>query len=108
MRKLIPLVALSLALGCGSVVLSPDSGSPDARSLDASVIPDADPARPDAPVQPPVDGTPAGSRNRELSPAAGTVTGGGYKVDFQLGHWGSQKKVTGGGYSTEGAASVKP
>jgi hypothetical protein len=106
-----------LAAACEGSVLTDD----DAAVFDANVIYDGGITY-DADVTPPVDAAvdaavdaniiidaqPAGLNNRELTPAAGTVTGGAYSVDFQLGHSTSQKKATGGATSVEAAAAVKP
>ena len=109
MRKLIPLMLLFVVLGCGGSVVKSDANinDDDAAVYDGGVVFDADITVPDAGPDI-IDAQPAGPNNRELTPAAGTVSGGVYSVDFQLGHWVSQKKMTGGNMTTEGAAAVKP
>jgi hypothetical protein len=107
---LVAMLYLFLFLGCGGSVVKNDAGPHD----DANTIYDAGTPIYDADINPPVDANtiidaqPAGANNRELTPAAGIVSGGGYKVDFQLGHWVSQKKTSGGATTTEGAAAIKP
>ena len=101
-----------LAAACGGTVVTEDAGPSDdaARIYDGGVTFDADVNAPDAAVDANtiIDAQPAGPNNRELTPAAGTVTGGVYKVEFQLGHSTSQDKSAGGATTVEGAAAVKP
>lgn len=99
--------------GCGR----PPSGTespPDAATVepeDAGTNPaDAGPP-PDAGLPPdagplPDGGAPAKPR-AELTCAAGKVSGGGYTLDFQVGHFAEQKPVGAVGKKFEGAALVK-
>ena len=113
MRNLIPLVSLLVFVGCGGSVVKNDASTDhddaavydSGTTIDANVTPPPD-AGVDANVT--IDAQPAGPNNREVVPAAGTVTGGSYKVEFELGHWVNQKKTTGGSTTTEGGAAVKP
>jgi hypothetical protein len=115
MRKLAFVFSLSmLAAACGGSVVTDDAAVvfDAAVTYDAGATYDADVTPADAAVtydaNTIIDAQPAGPNNRELTPGAGTVTGGVYKVEFQLGHTTSQKKSTGGATSVEGAAAVKP
>ncbi len=114
MRNLIPLVWWFALVGCGGSVVKDDAGNNDhddaavydgGSTIDANETPPPD-ASVDANTA--IDAQPAGPNNREVVPASGKVSGGGYTVEFELGHWVSQKKTTGGTTTTEGAAAVKP
>ncbi len=112
MRTLILLVSLLSLVACGSTVKNDEDAAPhdDAAVFDGAPTIDSQTLPPDAAVDAgiTIDAQPAGPNNREVVPAAGKVSGGGYTVEFELGHWASQKKTTGGSYVTEGAAAVKP
>lgn len=108
-RALAPLcsvVVLVLSLGlniaaCGEVTKpAADAGvvTPDALTIaDAMVVPDAR-----APMTPPPPDT------AELVSAAGSVSGGGYQAQVQLGHWNIQGGFSGGNYSGQGASAITP
>jgi hypothetical protein len=72
--------------------------------------------QPDAPVQPPVDGsvdTPAPPlipprEAREIVNGGGRLTGTTYTLDVQIGHSVQQSKATSTTYTFEGNAAVKP
>jgi len=56
----------------------------------------------------PSDPGPARPNTFEVTPAGGTMSGGGYTIQFQLGHPVGQGKASGGGMTLEGGAAVKP
>ena len=86
------LVSLLFGIAaCGGVT----SGSFDAnRNPDGNANPDGEAVT----AVPP---------SKEIVPAAGRVSGGGFTVDVELGNWHKQSPVTGGGTTVEGAAPVK-
>jgi hypothetical protein len=43
----------------------------------------------------------------ELTSAAGRIEGGGYRVEFQLGHWLGQRPLTGGGLTGESTTVIR-
>ena len=53
-------------------------------------------------------GEPRAPDRAELTSAAGTVRGGKYVVQYQLGHWSAQGPFAGGTYSGLGGATIKP
>jgi uncharacterized protein YceK len=110
MRLLILVVALLLVSGCGGSVATHDAAVDDARVYDADVVVYDSGTIWDAhhDVDAAVDAQPSGPDTRELIPAAGVVTGGSYRVEVEVGHWAAQKKISGGSYTSEGAAAVKP
>jgi len=95
------LVALVGASACGNKAQGAQDAGPasDAglRSQDGGA---GDAGAPDAATQPvnPTD---------EMTSAAGRVTGGGYVLEFQMGHWLSQKPSTDGNITIEGGAAVQ-
>lgn len=86
-----------LASACGSVSNVPDTGS---NTPDAAVI-DAMPPTPDAMQA-------AARETREIVSGGGRTQGGGFTLEVQLGHGLSQGRATGGSFTVEGGASVKP
>ena len=113
MRKLALLFSLTiLGAACGGSVVTDDAAVDyDAAIIyDGGITYDTNVTAADAAVDANIiiDAQPAGPNNRELTPAAGVVSGGAYKVEFQLGHTTSQTTSTGGTTTVEGAAAVKP
>ena len=112
---LLVLCLATSAIGCGGVKQTPaaDAGVavPDAASAmadagptaDASLTPDAMTPPPDAMVPPPPPSDVA-----EMISAGGRVSGGGFQAEVQLGHWYGQGAFSGGAYTGQGAAAIKP
>lgn len=98
------LLAATLATGaaCGSVQSDDDDGpAPDAAGVPDGG-PEDDAARPDAtPITPP-------SAAAELNAAAGRAAGGGYTLEFQVGHTIPQFPASGGGRTLEPDTAIKP
>lgn len=90
--------SLWLAASCGTV---PDPAAIDAAVPDAPISDANADAAPDAPPM-------AGADRIDVMSASGRAQGGGFTLEFQLGHSPAHGAHSGGGVQLETAAPVVP